>query len=259
MTFIVQRIKYYGLSLITLFSLPFLYFQAKAIRKRVPELPEAKNPKGVFGKNFKSSQTILFIGESTLAGVGVEEHKNGFAGTFARIWSAHYETKVDWKVYARSGYTVKSMLEKLVPKLEEDLVDVIILGVGGNDAFTFNRPWKFKKEVERLIERLIDKYPNAQIYLPNVPPIKAFPAFTPLIRFCIGNHVELLAFELQRVSSQFENIEFNGQFLKLEDWLQHLNPNETTDAFFSDGVHPSAKTYQLWAQDFFHFILEKNY
>ncbi len=251
----MYRLQYVLLSILTLLCLPILYFQAKSIRKKVPILPEAKNPSGIAGSMMESKINMVFIGESTLAGVGVDEHKNGFAGSFATAWSEKFQECVTWRVYARSGYTAKRMNLKLLPKIEEKEIDVIVLGVGGNDAFTLNRPWKFKKEVCEIIDALQSSYPSCKILIPNVPPIKSFPAFTPLIKFTVGNLVELLSKELNLIADQYEEVFFNSEIFKLSDWKDQLPEGHTMEAFFSDGVHPSPLTYRLWANDFADFFV----
>ena len=66
--------------------LPIMYFQGKRIRASVPKLPEAEGTEGFcdLSKNSDHVMNVIFRGESTFAGVGVDTHKQGFAGTFAK-------------------------------------------------------------------------------------------------------------------------------------------------------------------------------
>ena len=77
----MNKVKYFFGAIVSVPLLPFLYFQGKNIRKKVPKLPEAKEPKGFINGNFNKTLNILSIGESTIAGVGVGHHKNGFTGS----------------------------------------------------------------------------------------------------------------------------------------------------------------------------------
>tara|TARA_B110000971_G_scaffold219451_1_gene260625 strand:+ start:3388 stop:3771 length:384 start_codon:yes stop_codon:yes gene_type:complete len=126
-----MNLKYILGSLISLPLLPLLYFQGRNIRKKVPKLPEAKEPKGFVNGDFKRTLEIVCIGESTFAGVGVEYHKNGFTGSLANTLSTKLKSNIKWRVYAKSGYTVKQVCEKIIPTIEETAIDIIVIGMGG--------------------------------------------------------------------------------------------------------------------------------
>ena len=79
--------------------------QAKKIRATVPKLAEAKNPKGYIKTGSAKTLKILCIGESTIAGVGVDFHEFGFAGTLAKTLSEKEKISVlgTGLVSSRSG------------------------------------------------------------------------------------------------------------------------------------------------------------
>ena len=155
-----NKLRYFFGTIVSIPLLPFLYFQGKNIRKKTPKLPEAKDPKGLVNGNFNKTLNILSIGESTIAGVGVDYHKNGFTGALANTLSSELKANINWRVYARSGYTVTKVSEKIVSKIEETKTDFIVIGMGGNDAFTLNSPKKWRKNIENLISLLQNKFPE---------------------------------------------------------------------------------------------------
>ena len=253
-----MNLRYIFGSIISLPLLPLLYFQGKSIRKNVPTLPEAKEPKGFVNGNFNETLNILTIGESTIAGVGVDYHKNGFTGALANTLSKELESNINWRVYARSGYTVKRVSEKIVPKIEEEETDLIVIGMGGNDAFTLNSPKKWVSDIKNLTNLLQIKYPNTPIFYTNMPPIKEFPAFTKSIKFVIGNLVEILGQELNNVIKNKENVYYNNEVVTLKAWSKrHSLPSNNTKIYFSDGVHPSKLTYHVWGEEMAGFIKNK--
>ena len=65
--------------------LPLLYLDGQNVRKKVPKIPEANDPNGLFELP-GSSKTIslITIGESSMASVGVETHKLGFTGSVVK-------------------------------------------------------------------------------------------------------------------------------------------------------------------------------
>ena len=252
-----MNFKYLLGALISIPLLPFMYLDGKRIRANVPQLPEAKQPQGIVKKESEKELQIIILGESTVAGVGVEKHEDGFAGMFSKTLSNKSNKTVNWKVYAKSGYTAKQITRLLVPKINEAYADLIVIGLGGNDAFTLNTPFSWKKDIRSLIEKLRAVYPEAIIAFTNMPPIKEFPAFTPLIKFTIGNLVEILGEELKGLVAQIDNTYYNSEIITIDGWTKKLNLANNPDDFFSDGVHPSKLTYQAWAKDFCDFILEK--
>ncbi|SDS21981.1 Lysophospholipase L1 [Polaribacter sp. KT25b] len=253
-----MNFKYYLGVIISIPLLPFMYFQGKNIRKKVPKLPEAKEPKGFVNGGFNKTINILSIGESTIAGVGIDFHKTGFTGTLANTLSTELKSNINWRVYARSGYTVKQVCEKIIPKIKETSTDIIVVGMGGNDAFTLNSPKKWISDINNLIDLLQHKYPNTPIFFTNMPPIKEFPAFTKTIKFVIGNLVEILGKELKNSIQHKENVFYYDEIITLKDWSKkHSLSNSDSTIYFSDGVHPSKLTYQIWGKEIGEFILKK--
>jgi lysophospholipase L1-like esterase len=246
-----MNLKYILGSIISLPLLPIMYYQGKSIRARIPSLPEAVGTEGecIFSNTTKPIINLLTIGESTIAGVGVKTHQEGFTGHLARNLSANYQSNVKWKVYAKSGYTAAKVAQKIIPAINETNIDLIVIGLGGNDAFTLNTPSKWKKDIIQLIEAVKKKFPAAFIVFCNMPPIKEFPAFTPIIKFTIGNLVEILGEALHSVTMHDPQVFYSSKNITLKDWLNQFDPNLKHSDFFSDGVHPSQLTYQTWAKD----------
>lgn len=252
-----MSLRYLLGSLVALPLLPMLYFQGKRIRASVPELPEAIEPQGIITNQGKTKLNLVCLGESTMAGVGVKFHQEGFVGTMAKELAVLQDAEVYWRVYARSGYTAERVAQKLVPKLSEEKPDLIVIGLGGNDAFTLNRPWKWRRQMENLIEQLQRQFQDIPIFLTNMPPIKEFPAFTKLIKFVIGNLVEILGQELTKIAHQKHLVYYNAEIITIKSWTKKWKVDRPVNDFFSDGVHPSKLTYQVWAKDMAGFINEK--
>lgn len=251
------QIQYYLGGIIALPLLPLLYYQGKNIRKKVPRLPEASGTKG--RSNSSSSEInqplqLITIGESTIAGVGVERHEEGFTGSLANALAQAYNCQVNWEVFAKSGYTAKQVNERLLKKVAAKKADLIVIGLGGNDAFTLNNPKRWTQDCKELIRMLQEKYPEAALFFCNMPPIKEFPAFTKPIKWVIGNLVELLGKSLNENVKDTPSVYYNSEVVKLKTWLDRYELQKTRDDLFSDGVHPAKITYQTWGRDMAQFI-----
>ncbi len=251
-----MNIKYISLVLRTIPLLPILYLQGKKVRKKIPELPEAKGDSGIANGNSEDNIQLIILGESTIAGVGVITHEEGFSGSLARELTQLTGKTVKWKVYAKSGFRAKEVTIQLVPKIKEANLDFIAIGLGGNDAFQLNTPSGWKKDIQELIEVLRLKYPKTPIIFANMPPIHIFPAFTPLMQQTIGGLVEILGKELKQLIDSQENVYYHAKKITIDYWANKYHLDTDLSLYFSDGVHPSKLTYQIWAKDFAEFIDE---
>ena len=245
-------------AMLALPTLPWMYMQGKRIRAKVPKLPEATGTQGLISRNSNRTIRLLALGESTIAGVGVDTHEEGFTGTLASALAQQLDADVPWKVYARSGYTAQRIKDKIIPKIPQEPVDIIVIGLGGNDAFGLNSPGKWRDHIRELIGEIRKRFGNTPIAFTNMPPIKEFPAFTPLIKFMIGNLVEILGEELEDLTRMEQGVYYYARKITLEDWIERLNVQAKPNDFFSDGVHPSKLTYQVWARDFADFLMEQS-
>lgn len=248
-----MSIKYILGALVSIPILPLMAIQGKRIRKQIPTLPPAEGPEGITGAG-PSSLRLLTLGESTIACLGAKTHEEGLTGSLAKEISAFSGKQVEWRVYAKTGYTAELVRKRLVPKMKEESADLIVIGLGGNDAFTLNRPWQWEKQVEKLILSLRKIFPETPILFLNMPPIKEFPAFTKLIRFVVGNLVNILGNELTQIVAKHPDVFYSSEQITLAGWMKKYDKKGKREDFFSDGVHPALITYQVWAKDVAGFI-----
>ena len=236
--------------------LPFLYFDAKKVRKHTPILPPAENPNGVSKSDNKDQLRVLILGESTMAGLGVKKHAEGFPGAFADNISKLTGKQIIWEVHAKSGYTVKQINERIIQNINGQF-DLIVIGVGGNDAFTLNTTGNWSRDILIMIESLISKFPSSKCVFINMPPIHAFPGFTPLLKKTLGKRVELLGRKLKQLTDRIQNVFYIEEKIELDQWKQKFDLENNSEDFFSDGVHPSKLTYQTWAKQVANYILDE--
>ena len=237
--------------------LPKMYRQGKAVRQNVPKLPEATGPKGIAGSDGWPSMKVVFLGESTFAGVGVETHEEGLVGETARQLSDTLQRLIFWQVHAKSGYTARDVKEKLLSKIEYEDPAIIIIGLGGNNIFKLHSPAKWKREITTLIRELREREFNCPILFTNLPPVGEFPAMTDLLKSVFGKMVRLFHRVMLDVALRSEGVYYVGNPILLKDWIGRTEEANSIDDFFSDGIHPSKLTYRLWAEEIVEFIREK--
>ncbi|GAB5466297.1 MAG: SGNH/GDSL hydrolase family protein [Candidatus Kapaibacteriales bacterium] len=230
---------------------PYLYIKGERIKKSVPKLAEAAGKKGIYkaGSKEVTTKSILLVGESTIAGVGVNTHEEGLAGTIAKTLSIKYDINIKWKVHAKSSYTVNEIRRNILPTLNEERIDVFIIGVGGNDALQLNNPKKWDREIRVLIDMIVKKHPTSAILFCALPPIKEILAFPLLIRLVVGSLIDIYRDVLQKISTEYKNVYFCSDMITIVKWRLKYELDIKYEEFFSDGIHPSKLSYQLWARD----------
>ncbi len=224
---------------------PFLYLQGKYVRRKVGRLPDAAGE--TIGKHGAHAEIInlLAIGESTVAGVGAKNHSEALTGQFAKHLSRITGKAVNWRALGTSGITVKRTLRELVPHLPEEKMDVILVALGGNDVFGLSSPRKFRRYLTELLAVLREKNPAAKIFVANVPVVRDFTALPNPLRYVLSRLAKLHHFNAIDLISKMENVVYFDDIKKVDD------------DFFSDGIHPSVKGYDLWAEAMAEFFSAK--
>jgi lysophospholipase L1-like esterase len=226
-------------------AMPFLFLQGQYVRRKIGVLPDAQGEKrGVSGEGDETVK-LLVIGESTVAGLGARTHENALAGQFSRFLSSKINKKVEWHVIGKNGVTAKKTMELLVPQIPEDeKFDYIMLGVGGNDVLKLSSPRKWRRDATDLINFMREKYPEAVMFMTNAPAVHLSPVLPQPIKFLLGNLSKLH----DRNSQEF--------IPKMKVFYFH-RPDEVTEGFFADGIHPSEKGYADWSKRMIEFFEQK--
>ena len=229
--------------------LPILAFQGRRLKKRFPRLPAAQDPRGksIGSAGEKAGEkNILIIGESTMAGLGVSKHSEGFAGSFANHYSSLTGDTIQWEVVAKSGITAGRFRKKYLNKLPTEIPDLILIGLGANEVFELNSPNRWRSDMENLLIDLSIRYPTSKLVLLNLPPVASFPGLTSLMRFVFGNLMNLIHEVNLELEKNFEQLTYAQKRIELSEWMKMIPEVKTLDDFFSDGVHPNQRTYLAW-------------
>ncbi len=226
-------------------ALPFLYLQGQITRWKVGKLPDAQGETSGEVIGNKEIINLLVIGESTVAGVGAKNHAEGLTGQFAKYLSIKTEKTVRWNALGVSGITIHRTINELIPKIPDAEFDAILIGLGGNDVFGLSSPKKWRNGLAELIGIFREKYPNATIYVTNVPMVKEFTALNNPLRYVLSRVAKMHHFNSLDLISNYENVHY------------YLPRSKFLPEHFSDGIHPSAHGYEKWAEDMVGFFFEK--
>ena len=216
--------------------LPLLYLQGKLVRWKVGRLPDAQGDTNGRVSAGEKSLELLAIGESTVAGVGVKTHEEALTGQFSRHLSKTTGESINWEALGVSGITVRRSINELVPNIPRKEIDVVLVALGANDVFSLSSPKGYLRDMRELIAILRKKYPKAQIFLANVPMVRDFLALPNPLRFLLSRLAKLHHFNTIDMVKTIPNTFYFEEVDRVDE------------DFFSDGIHPSAKGYNLWSE-----------
>lgn len=217
--------------------LPMIVMQGKRLKKNSVRLPEAD---GARHYHFSGHGIQLtHIGESTVAGVGVEHMKQGL--TMQTVSAMRHSQAVNLSridIYGINGIALKQLLLQIHNWLNKESTScpcyIVTLGVNDTTSLTSLADWR--KGLRDLIKCIQKRTKKATIVFTHVPNMKLFPALPwPLNQF-LGDRSALLDQILIQICKDTESYYVRAD-IKVEN------------AYMAeDGYHPNAKGYERWGQ-----------
>ncbi|SHM25869.1 SGNH/GDSL hydrolase family protein [Cryptosporangium aurantiacum] len=212
-----------------------------AISRRIPHLPDAAGPlAGSIPDGDGPPLSVLFVGDSSVAGVGAGHHGEALAGQFSAALAEQAGRPVAWRVLARSGDTVRGITALVTAHAEELDADLVVLSAGTNDALRLRRPSAWRADVSILVDAVRERLGRpVPVLLVGIPPVHRFGSLPRPIRWSIGGYAMLLDRQLARLCAARPD-------------LCHLTvgalPTDTSAFFSIDRFHPSPTGYRAWAR-----------
>ncbi len=216
-------------------SLPLLLPQGLWVKRTARRLPPAAGPiSGAIGRG--PTRRLLLVGDSIIAGVGVEQLVDALPGQLARALAERHRCRIEWHAHGDNGASCADLSRQL-PSIPAIKADWIFLSVGVNDVtrLTTTRAWR--QQLTALLTALTIHSPNASVLLAGVPPMARFPGLPSPLRQVFGWRAGRLDQVGQQVAAGIDNV-------------RHLLTPVPDDpaAFASDGYHPNAHACAVWAQ-----------
>ncbi|TGK03797.1 SGNH/GDSL hydrolase family protein [Leptospira semungkisensis] len=239
----MKEIPFYTTSLLLS---PVLLWQGLKARKTIPRLPDASGPD--FGELPGADPfSLLVLGESTVAGVGIPDYKSSLTGQIASVLGTKSGRKILWKAIGESGITLKEAKEKFGSRLPESSLDAIVIALGANDVVKLNTQKRWSSELQDLIDICKSKYSDTPIFIAGVPPLGIFPSLPSTMRFVLGWKARLLDQASSYLSARLQNV--------FHIPMRKLGSISSEGIFCSDGFHPSIKGCSIWGEEIADSIL----
>lgn len=226
--------------LIALPMLPFLIVQGRYTRRVTPRLPEAGGPAAgtAGGSLHRPGLSLLTLGESPVAGVGVATHEEAITGQLAQALAARLRRPIVWQAYGKNGITAREALAQVIPNILHQPVDIALVAFGVNDTTAFRPVERWRADLREVLEALDVCCAPRLILLSGVPPVGHFPALPQPLRWVMGMKARTLDVAACELASQTSHTVYVPLALDTSD----------VTMMASDGYHPSAKGCTAWAQ-----------
>lgn len=226
--------------LLALPLLPFLIAQGRHTRRVTPRLPEAGGPAdGLAGAHHACEPlSILTLGESPVAGVGVGTHEEAITGQLANALSRRLRRPVAWRACGKNGVTARDALEQVLPQVPQQAVDIALVVFGVNDTTAFRSVRAWRSDLRAVLDALEERCRPQLVLVSGVPPVLHFPALPQPLRGVLGMKARVLdAAVRELVPARPRTL-----YVPLA-----LNPRDR-GMMAEDGYHPSAAGCTAWAE-----------
>jgi len=211
---------------------PIFILQGRYVRKVTPKLPEAAgNREHLIDTNAKR---LLILGDSAAAGVGVKHQKQALSGRLASQLSA--TEQLNWQLLATSGHTSQDLINQ-IKTMPTTHFDIAVISIGVNDVTKRTSTKRWQANIETIISLLTNKFCVKKIVLSAVPPMHLFPALPQPLRWWLGKGARMLNEIIENTAKQHHHVHYLAMSFPFKK-----------EYMASDGFHPGAQAYTLWAQ-----------
>lgn len=219
--------------IITVLS-PLLLLQGLYVRKITPRLPEPLGEReGAKGSGPKLR--LLILGDSAAAGVGVSQQSEALSGQLINQLSIGFQ--INWQLWAKNGQRSNDIIQLLTQQQKEPF-DVVLISIGVNDVTSGISLKKWLSHTNQIITLLKTKFSTQQIIFTALPPMHLFPALPQPLRWIFGFRAK----QFNRALEEMLENKTCCQYISIDAPMKK-------DYIATDGFHPSAKTYALWATE----------
>ena len=216
---------------------PILLVQGRKTKRTALRLPEAEGQRhgSVSREGRGEALRLLFVGDSTMAGVGVTHQATALASQTASEVADLLSRSVRWRLIAKSGLKTGQIL-KLTRQEEFFQADVLVTALGTNDVLAQTEPSRFIDAYESLVDGILPKVGPRLAIISGLPPLHITPALPQPLRWFFGRYARLL----DRCLRQWSRSQPNISYISLQ-WA--ADPTKLAP----DRFHPGEVLYREWS------------
>lgn len=219
---------------------PALLWQGAHLRRTALRLPEAAGPRaglitGLAADAANNPLRLLFVGDSSAAGVGVDCQREALAHQAASQVAAASGRSVRWTLIARSGANTRDAID-LVRAQAKEAADVVITGLGVNDVTGQVGGRQFIRDYRELLALVAERTGARAAVVSGLPPLHRLPAAPQPLRWYLGQCASRLDRALQALCAN----QPDRRFVSL-GWAR-------ASEMARDHFHPGKGQYRYWAE-----------
>ncbi len=219
-----------------------------ALRREYLPTDDPLDLDGVFGSGEGEPLRLVVLGDSTAAGIGVDDVSDAYPSLIARRLADATGSPVELTAFGLAGARVEDVAEEQAPAAARIEPDVVFVGIGANDVTHLTSLGDVRDRMERALRTLQET--GATVVVAGPPDMRVPVWHQPLrqLSYLRGRQVEDA---IGDVATELgvpvvELAEETGPFFEADP-----------DAHFSgDGFHPGPLGYRRWADAIFPVLLE---
>ncbi len=206
----------------------------------VTSLNESFEPAG----DATRSVRVLWLGDSTAAGVGASSPRQAVSAGVGRIIAADRNVTIDVRVIAKSGARVGDVAADQVARVRELRPDVVVISVGANDTIHLTSVATFRRQYRSVLDELTRAGVAAsRVVVIGVPDMGAPPRLRQPLRAIVGLRGERLDRESRNLAR-----DHGAHYVDLFAGTSSQFRADPDRYFAADNYHPSDAGYALWAK-----------
>lgn len=214
---------------------PLLWLQGRYARWRTPRLSPPSDP--LLGLTGNSARTfsLLMLGESPAAGIGVATREESLPAQLAVEISRRRGQGVRWRSVAVNGASIHDVIFQQLPQVSEQPADLVVVVIGVNDTTGLTPRTRWRQRILALVTA-IRAFTDAPILFASLPRMDSFTAMPQPLRTVMGLRARLLDHDLRAMIRGHAQVTCAPPL-----------PPLTALQLAADGYHPSAAACVIWA------------
>jgi len=217
--------------------LPLIVFQGKQVKAKTLRLPHAEG--NTSANHSLADFSLLHLGESTVAGVGVTRLDQGLTQAITHHIQHISKLTIDWHILAKNGAKLAQLNQLNSPIMPPHLL-IITLGVNDTTGLTSLAHWR--KQLSFCVQRFAG--PDTHVFFTQVPNMAQFPALPAPLSWFLGCRSQMLDHELKTLCADCNWHHIKASLPIEEKWMA------------PDGYHPNKAGYQIWGEQIAETILK---
>jgi lysophospholipase L1-like esterase len=214
---------------------PALLWQGRNLRATALRLPEAAGDRAGVIAGASQPLRILFVGDSSAAGVGVDWQHEALALPTACKVAAATQKEVHWQLVAQSGANTRDAIAMVENVDHLQPADVVVSALGVNDVTGQTSTRQFVADYRELLTVVGERAGASAAVISGLPPLHILPAAPQPLRWYLGQCANRLDRALQRLCESHGNAAFVSLM-----WAKAAE-------MARDRFHPGKGQYDLWS------------